>query len=345
MKNFNRIILLIVGTFFIIALIVKIHSLINISKESDWNYKQIQRVDREKKEFSFIVFGDNKNSIKTFGSLINKINKEDFLFAVACGDLVYDGNKEKYNFVLRQLKKIDKPVLTVIGNHEIADNGRGNYYNIFGNFYYSFIVGNSYFIILDDANEKELDSWQMEWLRNELEKSKKFQYRFLFMHVPLFDPRDKKSGKLPLYIPIISEYEYFKEISNRNQAIELSKLFNKYDITHVFFSHIHGYFTGSMGNIPYTITGGAGAELLGADPEHYFNHYIKVDVKKENINCEVVRIKTPRAGEFFRVLDLLGVYVYAFFVVRFWDIVLILATIYFLWYFIIHRRKLHKKGF
>jgi hypothetical protein len=51
-------------------------------------------------------------------------------------------------------------------------------------------------------------------------------------------------------------------------ATELAVLFRKYRVTRIFTSHIHGYFTGQWQGIPYTITGGAGAELVGNDPHH-----------------------------------------------------------------------------
>ena len=47
-------------------------------------------------------------------------------------------------------------------------------------------------------------------------------------------------------------------------------LFKKYKVTHIFAGHIHGYYTGTWDGMPYTITGGAGAQLYGSDPEHVF---------------------------------------------------------------------------
>jgi glyoxylase-like metal-dependent hydrolase (beta-lactamase superfamily II) len=321
----------------IIALIIKIHAAVNVTNESNWNYRQIEKIDTTKNEFSFIVFGDNKNSIRTFEDMIARINEEDSLFAIGCGDFVYDGSKEKYNFVLKQLKKFDKPIVTVVGNHDIADYGRENYYNIFGNYYYSFSVGDVYFIILDNANEIELDPWQMDWLKGELKRSQSFQYRFVFMHVPLYDPRIEVPKKPILYIPVISEYEYYTELYNRTQALELSRLFNQYHVTHVFVSHIHGYYTGLMGDVPYTVTGGAGAELFGSDPEHYFYHYIKVSIAKDEVKHDVVRLQTPKP-RLNRILDFLWVYIYAYFAIKFWDFILTLAGSFLVLYFVINRR-------
>ena len=55
---------------------------------------------------------------------------------------------------MNQIQALNKPLLTAIGNHELMDEGRGNYYDMFGRFYYSFTVGENYFIVLDDADSK-----------------------------------------------------------------------------------------------------------------------------------------------------------------------------------------------
>jgi hypothetical protein len=134
-KLFNK---FIVGGVFIITIFVigtKLYSIFFFPKISDWNYKELQRINKTKSEFSFAVFADNKNSITTFENLIKKVNQEQVLFAIDIGDLVYDGEKEKFRFFIDQIKHINKPLLTTIGNHELKEGGRANYYDMFGKFY------------------------------------------------------------------------------------------------------------------------------------------------------------------------------------------------------------------
>jgi len=142
-------------------------------------------------------------------------------------------------------------------------DGRSLYYEMFWPFYYSFNVGPAYFMVLDNANQENIDPWQMIWLKEELEKSKSFKYRFVFFHVPLFSPTTRKTEHV---------------MSDIQNAKELNKLFDDYNVTMIFSSHIHAYYTGILGKTPFIITGGAGAELIGVDPQHDFYHYIKVNV-------------------------------------------------------------------
>jgi len=314
-KRFNKYITI----FFVLILLfvvgVKIYSTLTKPKISDRNYHQLQKIDKSKTSFSFAVFGDNKNSVKTFENLISKLNNDNILFAIDDGDLVYDGENAKFSFFLNQIKYLNKPLLTVFGNHEAREEGRAVYYDLFGKFYYSFTVGNSYFIILDDANEKNLDDEQFDWLKKELKRSQKYQNRFVFMHVPLYDPRK-------------GDYKKWHSLKDLNFAKKLNRLFDKYNVTMLFVSHIHGYFKWIWGKTHYIITWGWGAELAGSDPKHYFYHYIKVSINNNSIKYDVVKLKSSKFEWLYRWIHDAWIYIYAFFVIHFIDTLLILALLY-----------------
>ena len=325
-KIFNKYLVIAVLVILIFSSAVSLHSALSFPKMHDWNYYQLQKIDKNQTNFSFIVFADNKNSITTFNNLIKKVNKEHALFAIDVGDLVLDGEKEYFNFFLSQVKKLNKPLLTVIGNHELYDEGRANYYDIFGQFYYSFYIGKSYFIILDDANENGIDPWQMNWLKNQLKESQNYTYRFVFMHVPLYDPR----------IPMSNQPGH--SLKNLTNARELNTLFDEYNVTMLFCSHIHAYYNGTWGKTPFIITGGGGAELVGTDPHHYFYHYIRVDVSDNGVKYNVIKLKTPPFELEDRLLHTVWLYIYVFFDIHALSII-ILATSFYLGYYIVFIKK------
>lgn len=60
------------------------------------------------------------------------------------------------------------PSLVLPGNHDVAFHDRNMYYSIFGRFYYSFILGNAQFIMLDNSNEETLGDEQTAWLEKKL---------------------------------------------------------------------------------------------------------------------------------------------------------------------------------
>ena len=275
----------------------------------NWIVENLRKIHIEdSSDFSFAVLGDNKNSHTIFPVLLRKVDQDhDIKFALDLGDLVFDGEIEKYRYFIKQVENnTTKPFLTAIGNHELSEKGRGLYYDLFGPFYYSFQLGQTYFIVLDDADEKGLDIWQQGWLERELEQAQGYTSRFVFMHVPLFDPR---GGEHHHCLP-------------EKEARSLLSLFEKYHVSHIFTGHIHGYYRGQWEGIPFTITGGAGAELVGKEPKHDFFHYIKVSIKGNLVNTAV----QPVTSRDYEWLDRLGsiAWLYIFSFVRFHGIQLAL---------------------
>jgi hypothetical protein len=243
----------------------------------DWIAENLQRIQVDDPDhFSFAVFGDNRGSYEIFPRLLRQVNQDpEIHFAMDLGDLVPVGKMERHRTFISQVQKDLKcPLLTAVGNHELYGGGRGVYHDLYGPFYYSFQIGRSYFIVLDDANGKGLDQPQEKWLEMELKKAQSCNNRFVFMHVPLFDPR---GGIYQHCLP-------------KKAGLFLSKIFERYRVTHIFASHIHGYFSGQWGGTPYTITGGAGAPVYGRDTRHYFYHFVRVRVDNKNIKIAIRRI-------------------------------------------------------
>lgn len=167
----------------------------------------------------------------------------------------------------------NKPVLFVIGNHEIiGDPKESIYQSIFGSpAYYSFTENNSYFIIIDNANGS-INETQLKWLTTQLNQSQKYKYRFVFMHIPLHTPN--------------GENEHGMDTAGLGGADSLEKLFDNYNVTMIFASHIHSYYTGYWGKTPYIISGGAGAPPENNQPPNH--QYILVNVTDNRTTYQVI---------------------------------------------------------
>lgn len=260
----------------------------------DWNRKEISRIKvSDSVDFAFAIFGDNKGNSTVFEPLLRDIDhRTEIAFAIDLGDLVNGGKRGHYRRFLNQLKEyLAIPLLMAIGNHDLNNGGSGNYREIFGSTYYAFQVGESHFVVLDAIDESRFDKAERLWLEKELQKAQSLKVRFVFMHVPPFDPRGNGFNKcLP-----------------EKDRKDLLDLFRRYKVTHLFASHIHGYFSGVWEGVPYTITGGAGGGLKGSDPEHFFHHYIQVRVYNGKTDIIVRRIDGE--GIMARFIDLMENYV------------------------------------
>jgi 3',5'-cyclic AMP phosphodiesterase CpdA len=254
----------------------------------NWNQRELARiVVADPDDFTFAVMGDNKGNRSVFEPLLQDIDHDkEIAFAIDDGDLVQDGTVGLYRRFLKQVQEnLTIPFLTAIGNHDL-DGSTHNYQAIFGPTYYSFQAGQGYFIILDAITEAGFDKAERKWLEKELQKGQASKARFVFMHVPVFDPRGGR---------------FHKSLPDMDQK-DLVDLFRRYKVTHLFASHIHGYYSGVWAGVPYTITGGAGASLQGTDPEHFFYHYVKVHLRNGNADIMVRRINAQDGAMY--LLDL-----------------------------------------
>lgn len=251
------------------------------------NKREISRIKvHGPDDFSFAVFGDNKGNDSYFEPLLRSIDQDkEIAFAIDIGDLVGHGERGEFRRFISQVEEnLAIPFLTAPGNHDFK-NGFDNYREIFGEIRYSFQVGQCSFIVLAAANDSGFNKLERQWLGDELRRAQDAKARFVFMHIPPFDPRSGGS-----YVP-------------EKDKNDLQGLFKRYKVTHLFASHIHGYFSGTWGTIPYTISGGGGARLQGDDPEHFFHHYVKVHVNDGNVDTTVRRIN--KANILLRLYDML----------------------------------------
>lgn len=249
-----------------------------------WNQENLAKITGiTKKPLVFAVLGDNRDNPAVFGRVLQIVDRDPSLaFAIHLGDLVHEANLEQYQtFFTVERQNLHKPLLAVIGNHELyGEHGLELYHEIFGPDYFAFRIKQNYFIVVDDASKEGLSPEQFRWLEDELQKSQKYQTRMVFLHIPLYDPREGEKKPHSL---------------KPEEAAKLLALFKKYKVSHVFAAHIHDYYAGDWQGLPYTITGGAGAPLYGNDPQHAFYHYLKVTIRGDQVQVELRRL--PDQGE------------------------------------------------
>jgi len=248
----------------------------------DWTADQLRELRVSNTEdFHFVAFGDNEGSaiVKT---ILDDIQSDpEVSFALDIGDLVRAATRKNYrDFVEQVRRRLKRPLLTAIGNRDMAGHDDGLYRKVFGPLYYTFHVGRNAFIVLDDADGRGLGRAQTDWLEKELAGALEADARFVLMHVPLFDRANQ------IICDCLSEEE----------SERLVALFRRYRVTYVFAAHIHGYFAGNYGGVPYVVTGGGGGDLDGNDPGHYFYNYLKIGVCHGHVDVRLERIPLSPVG-------------------------------------------------
>jgi Icc protein len=144
----------------------------------------------------FIFTGDSQQFYDEAEALVASVNQQPGVsFLVVAGDISDFGLAREMKWVAEKLRRLAVPYVTVIGNHDLVGNGRPTYQHIFGAFNYSFVYGDTKFIMADtNGREYNFDGTapDMAWLKPQLANGEGARRKVVISHVPPtnddFDP-------------------------------------------------------------------------------------------------------------------------------------------------------------
>jgi len=284
------------------------HTILIILKLKRNEEKTVECEPKDKKDyFEFVILGDNRNGYETFSQIIQQVNIINPIWVIDNGDLVFGGEANKYRLFYETVSKLQVPLYTTLGNHDIRENGRARYTKLFGPPYYSFTYRDAHFVFLDSSRgwseKRAIPEEEYTWLENDL-KSTDAKHIYVISHIPPVDPRThKKPNKFPeipgvektnFFEKIMNNYSEYKSLNHGFQDLEEAKKFenlmSKYNVNIVSLSHIHSYFSYIKDNVRYIISGGAGAELLTTNS---YYHYLRVKITDKDEFIEMIQLPSP----------------------------------------------------
>ncbi|WP_158838467.1 metallophosphoesterase family protein [Polaribacter sp. L3A8] len=149
------------------------------------NLKLLEDISLDSKEFKFAFISDVHFFYDQLNEVVDDINnRDDIKFVIFGGDIADQALLREYEIFHDIMKDLQKPYLTVIGNHDYNNNGEIIYKKMFGDYNYSFEFNNNKFVLFDDVvweSEKELD---FDWLTSELKANETFNQVFVITHIP-----------------------------------------------------------------------------------------------------------------------------------------------------------------
>lgn len=118
--------------------------------------------------FTIAITGDPQAVVGDFDEVKLQINKRrDVSFSVVLGDITDRGLKREWNLAADIINSFDKPVLTVVGNHDGLSNAKSIYPKMFGPYNYSFYYGGVKFVMWNN-NFYEWGDPDFDWLEKEV---------------------------------------------------------------------------------------------------------------------------------------------------------------------------------
>lgn len=81
---------------------------------------------------------------------VNSINaRKDIDFVIHCGDLTDFAATKEFEWMRRELEKLQAPYVCLLGNHDCLANGLDIFHKIYGNENFSFTAGDTHFVCLN----------------------------------------------------------------------------------------------------------------------------------------------------------------------------------------------------
>ena len=151
------------------------------------NLQLIEDIEVASDNFKFAFVSDSHFHFDNLKTVIHDINKKgDILFVIFGGDMADQGLLKEYELFYNIVKKLHKPYLTVIGNHDYKSNGGIIYQQMFGDFNYSFEFNNNKFVLFDNIVWESNKNPDFDWLYAQLSDNASQKQLFVIAHIPPF---------------------------------------------------------------------------------------------------------------------------------------------------------------
>jgi len=207
-------------------------------------------------QFSFAVVGDLHIGSDTsrFRSILQAAQAEGDQFIVCLGDMVDQGELAEYQAYQQAITDLgwQGKVLSLIGNHEIFENGWTHYKSELGPSHYQVTIGNSSFIALDTA-DGSVGTSQTDWLKAQLAKARP-THTFLLTH----------------YLPTVPGIRTYLRLSDDFEALSLMKIARDAGVSAWMGGHYHSYALGEVEGVKYLLAGGGGGRRMQPITEYFF---------------------------------------------------------------------------
>lgn len=167
------------------------------------NIEEIKAGTVETDKFKVAFLSDTHYFHDELDEAINRINADNNIaFVVVCGDLSDQGLQKEYTFFYDQATRLNKPILTVIGNHDYLANAEDIYASMFGPTNYTLDYHEFRFIFFDNVFWEKNATPDFDWLNAQASSAVAENKKpVLISHIPFFgDQYDSTSREKHLEI-------------------------------------------------------------------------------------------------------------------------------------------------
>jgi len=233
---------------------------------------------------SDLHYGSSEFKLRYLENIIEYINDRKPDAVICTGDITHKSRKNEYEFISTYLKRIEVPLLNVIGNHDAANNGVVFFERYIGPRRSTLVLKENDTLIMgvrsprDNTSEGELGDEQLEWMMKELDKNQeKIKVLALHHHLVAVPSAGVKRGTLV-------------------DAGEVLQLIQDYEIDLVLQGHRHVPHIWSFGKAVLLYCGTSASNKVRADDTPCFN---EISIFREKTTINVVDSLTLKKSLLF----------------------------------------------
>ncbi len=127
--------------------------------------KKMEQQQGVKDHFKVAIVSDVSQWPEALQDTVEIINdRDDIDFMLLLGDLTETGVKQEYEWTCKALSHLEKPVISVIGNHDALSFGKEIWLDVFGPYEYSLSYQYTKFIAYNDNKYEFEDVPDRNWL-------------------------------------------------------------------------------------------------------------------------------------------------------------------------------------
>ncbi|OGX86711.1 metallophosphoesterase family protein [Hymenobacter glacialis] len=178
----------------------------------------------------FVFTGDSQKFYDEAEELVKSVNQQPGIsFLFVAGDVSDFGLARELRWVDEKLRRLKVPYLTVVGNHDLVGNGREAYQHVYGPLNYSFVYGDTKFVLIDtnsreyNFNHKVPD---INWLQTQLATLDGARRQVVMAHVPPDDGDFDSTLEIPYAQALGTAPNVVLGLSGHNHSFRIGEYYD-----------------------------------------------------------------------------------------------------------------------
>ena len=167
--------------------------------DRDWNEQQLDFLQSDSvfKPFRVALIADTHTEYDNFIDFVELINHADSVDFIICnGDITLSGISKEFKWYHDIIRKLNLPIITLIGNHDYLSNGAEVFKTMFGPVNFTFEYNNCKFVMFDDIVwENPRGEINYTWLDSVLHNDNNYTHVVPFSHIPPWDEQIDYANK------------------------------------------------------------------------------------------------------------------------------------------------------